>query len=293
MDVLSDDGRHAITIIGLLGSVFSPFYAKARARGSANPLAHCSMNVALYGPHGGAWAFTERGEREVRREASSLSIGPSSMEWNGSSLCVHFDELTAPFPRRLTGVVRVHPEFLVDHAVGLDTRGRHRWAPLAPASRAEIEITHPESVRFSGTAYLDTNWGDEPLEDAFVGWNWSRAGHGRKATVTYHADRLDGSQLRLAKQFQADGSVHDVPALASHRLPRTLWGLERTIAADSGARPQLARTLEDTPFYARSVAHARFRGEHTQVIHEALSLERFRSRWVKFMLPYRMRRTKA
>ena len=36
LDGLSDDGRHGLTIIGFVGSVFSPYYARARA-GAAMP----------------------------------------------------------------------------------------------------------------------------------------------------------------------------------------------------------------------------------------------------------------
>jgi carotenoid 1,2-hydratase len=50
------------------------------------------------------------------------------------------------------------------------------------------------------------------------------------------------------------------------------------------------RTLEDTPFYARSIASATFGGQPSAVVHEELSLDRFRSPWVRFLLPFRMRR---
>ena len=33
VDALSDDGRHGLTIIAFIGSVFSPYYACARRRG--------------------------------------------------------------------------------------------------------------------------------------------------------------------------------------------------------------------------------------------------------------------
>jgi carotenoid 1,2-hydratase len=49
---LSDDGRHGLTLIAFVGSVFSPYYAWARRRGEAPALNHCSINVALYGPLG-------------------------------------------------------------------------------------------------------------------------------------------------------------------------------------------------------------------------------------------------
>ena len=46
-------------------------------------------------------------------------------------------------------------------------------------------------------------------------------------------------------------------------------------------------TLEDTPFYARSVL---VNGSDL-TMHESLSLDRFRSPWVQVMLPFRMPRT--
>jgi carotenoid 1,2-hydratase len=59
---MSDDGRHGLTIIALIGSVFSPYYAWARRRGPTDPEHFCALNVALYGVDKG-WAMTERGDR--------------------------------------------------------------------------------------------------------------------------------------------------------------------------------------------------------------------------------------
>ena len=39
VDALSDDGRHGLTLIAFIGSVFSPYYALARRRGAGDPLA--------------------------------------------------------------------------------------------------------------------------------------------------------------------------------------------------------------------------------------------------------------
>ena len=54
LDALSDDGRHGLTVIAFIGSVFSPYYALARRRGAGDPLDHCALNVALYGAGGRA-----------------------------------------------------------------------------------------------------------------------------------------------------------------------------------------------------------------------------------------------
>ena len=53
VDALSDDGRHGLTLIAFIGSVFSPYYAWRAAR-RGDPLDHCALNVALYGAAGHA-----------------------------------------------------------------------------------------------------------------------------------------------------------------------------------------------------------------------------------------------
>jgi carotenoid 1,2-hydratase len=296
---VSDDKRHAITIIAMLGSVFSPFYARERARGSADPLQHCSMNVALYGPRADRWALTERPRGAVSRAARWLTIGQSAMEWCGGDLQVEFDETTTPFPSRLAGVVRLKPltprPTMVDGPKGqpvevqLDRWGRHRWMPIAPIARAEVELSHP-SLRFSGSAYLDMNVGDEPLDHAFESWTWSRAVGSQGVAVTYDVRRRDDTRLLVARSLDTEGGAHALPPLDARPLGPTNWGIERNIAADPGCTPKLLRTFEDTPFYARSLATATFGGRPATVVHEALSLDRFTKPWVQFLLPFRMRR---
>ena len=88
VDALSDDGQHGLTIIAFIGSVFSPYYAWARARGTGDPLNHCAVNVALYGRDRKRWAMTERGRGHVGRASSSLAIGPSLLTWDGDALTI-------------------------------------------------------------------------------------------------------------------------------------------------------------------------------------------------------------
>jgi carotenoid 1,2-hydratase len=286
---VSDDGEHALTIIALLGSVFSPFYAEAIERGSGDPLAHCSMNVALYGPRRDAWALTERGAKAVSRAPRSLAIGPSSMEWDESGLRVDFDELTAPIPSRIKGTLRIRPLDLARYSAVLDGAGRHIWAPIAPSARVEVALSRPD-IRWRGTAYVDSNMGSEPLARAFSSWTWSRACHADRTAVTYDVRRKDGSRLLLAKSFEPGADARDLPELSARSIGLTRWGLPRRIPVDPNTRPRLLRTLEDTPFYARSLASASFAGQPATVVHEALSLERFERGWVRYMIPFRMRR---
>ncbi|HZF50345.1 MAG TPA: carotenoid 1,2-hydratase [Polyangiaceae bacterium] len=286
---MSDDGEHAITIIALLGSVFSPYYAGARAIGPADPLEHCAMNVGVYGARGDLWSLTERGSRRVARGARDLAIGPSSMEWDGTELRIAFDEITAPVPSRLRGRVRVRPLDVTGEVFALDAAGKHAWSPIAPVATAEVDLESPR-LRFRGAAYFDANAGDEPLEQAFSSWTWSRSSRAGETAVTYDVLRADGSRGLLAKVFGAGGAARDLGDLQPMPLGRTRWGVDRSIQVDGRTSPRLLRTLEDTPFYARSLASASFGGQASTVVHEALSLDRFKQGWVRFLLPFRMRR---
>jgi carotenoid 1,2-hydratase len=171
LDAISDDGRHGLTLIAFIGSVFSPYYALS---GWADPLNHCAMNVALYGPNDNRWAMTERRRSALDRTRSHLSIGPSTLVWDGDALTATIDEVTAPLPSRLRGTIRLYPDAIFDTPFELDAAGRHVWRPIAPRARVEVSMTEP-GLSWSGNGYFDTNAGSEPLQDAFSTWNWSRA----------------------------------------------------------------------------------------------------------------------
>jgi carotenoid 1,2-hydratase len=273
-------------VIAFVGSVFSPYYAWS---GRRDPLDHCAINIALYGPFGGRWAMTERGRGAVRREAATLRIGPSELAWQRDTLVIRIDEITAPLPRRLRGTIRITPTGLPACAFALDAAGRHVWQPIAPLARIAVNFDLPGFDWF-GAGYLDSNFGAEPLETGFRDWNWSRAHRARDSVVFYDAERRDGSSASLALRFDADGRVKPLDPLPLVGLPRTAWRLGRTSRGDAGWEVAVDRTFEDTPFYARSLLRARLYGESAVAMHESLSLDRFRSPLVRLMLPFRMPR---
>jgi carotenoid 1,2-hydratase len=271
--------------------VFSPYYAWARRRGSAAAVEHCALNVALYGERANRWTMTERDRFAVQRAADSLAIGPSSLRWRGDTLEIVIDEVTSPWPSRVRGTLRLHPQSQPDCIVALDDAGRHHWTPIAPRARIEVNIDAP-GMRWNGHAYLDSNLGSAPMEEAFHSWQWSRAQERDGATsIFYDVRRLAGDPLALALRIDRAGAVESIAAPPVVRLPTTQWRIGRAIRARDGTVRDL-RTVEDTPFYARSLL-TDGASSPAHVVHESLSLERFRSPWVQSMLPFRMPRRRS
>ncbi len=250
---------------------------------------HAALNVALYGKPR-AWALTERGASKVWRDANSLAIGPSSLQWDGATLTIRIDEVTAPIPSRIRGTVRLHTGGLNGRVFTLDAAGRHRWSPISAASRVEVELAQP-GLRWSGPAYFDTNEGEAPLEQDFVDWDWCRAKLRDGTAILYNARRRDGTAQSLALRTLPGGGVEEVAPHAQALLPRTrLWRIPRPTAAEAGATPRVERTLEDTPFYSRSVIATRVLGEDALAVHESLYLDRFRMPVVQAMLGFKVPR---
>jgi carotenoid 1,2-hydratase len=269
--------------------VFSPYYAWARRRGTADPLQHCAVNVALHGPGGKRWAMTERGRKSVTRTATTLGIGSSALAWDGETLTVTLDEVTAPWPTRIRGTVRLHAAALTGHVVSLDGAGAHRWQPIAPCARVEVALSNP-SLRWSGQGYFDSNTGDAPLEDTFAHWHWSRACLPKATAILYDIGRRDGAHTTLALHCDVQGIVREFPPPPAARLPATRWRIDRATRTDDGSAASVTRTLEDSPFYARSLVASQVLGKPAIAVHESLSLTRFRAAWVRMLLPFRMPR---
>jgi carotenoid 1,2-hydratase len=289
---VSDDGEHAVSMIAFVGSVFSPFYARARRRAAGvDPVAHCAMNVALYRRRGaGSWAMTEYRQGDVQRSAREFSLGANRLRWEGDALAVHIDERSAPLRRPVQGSLRLQPGRPQTQQFDLDPAGRHQWRPIAPCARIELEFTRP-ALRWQGHAYLDSNTGSAPLEADFLGWNWLRAPlpDGRTA-VLYDGQRLDGSPFSIARTFSADGRCEALAAPPPAPISRSRWGVPRAARCEAGTTPRTVQSFEDGPFYARGLLSTRIAGHEVLAVHESLSLARFRQRWVQTLLPFRMRR---
>lgn len=266
--------------------MFSPYYHWA---GRKRPENHVAANVALYGPGARRWTMTERGARRLSRTQDALVIGPTSARWIDGTLVIDTDETAmVPFGRRVKGRIELTPSAMPETAFALDPGAHHIWQPIAPLSRVSVAMDKP-GLSWTGHGYMDSNWGDEPLEARFRDWTWSRAYNETGATILYDARRTDGGETGLALRFGPNAGVEDVPAPPRVELATAKsWGIARSTRADGSVA--LRETLEDTPFYARSILDTVLDGRPAEAMHESLSLARYSTLWVKLLLPFRMPR---
>lgn len=271
-------------MIAFVGSVFSPYYHWA---GRREPENHVAFNVALYGPHSNRWSMTERGRGSLWRNADHFAVGRSHMHWDGEALTLDLVERAVPHLGMIRGRIRLRPHQMTG-AVETLAPGHH-WMTHAPAAHIEVAMTAP-ALAWEGSGYLDQNWGDEPMEAGFRRWDWLRAEMGRDAAVLYAGDRADGTPFALGRLYRADGGIEPVEVPPARPMRRGFWGAARAIPAEAGAEPRIVATLEDAPFYMRSLIETRIGGRPAHAVHESIDLGRFATRWVKLMLPWRMPR---
>lgn len=275
-----------MSVIGFIGSVFSPWY---RWSGRREPDNHCCINVATYGP-GGRFTMTDRGRSALRQTASRLEVGPSMMRWDGDSLIIDIDEISGPpIISRVKGQIRVTPSAITGVELPLTPDGAHIWRPFAPTSKISVALNSP-GWEWEGHGYFDANFGTRALEDDFSYWTWGRYPTAGGSTCFYDATRLDGSTLAAGVRFKADGSATSIPLPPKARMRRSLWAVARETRADAGYQPRQVKNMLDAPFYSRSAVRTQLDGEETVGVHEALDLVRFRNPLIKPMLAVRVPR---
>ncbi len=236
--------------------------------------------------------MTERSARSVARDRHEFVVGPSRVQWDGASLLFELDEVGVPIPLRVRGRVRVWPRALTRFATAIDAQGAHRWGPIAPGARIEVELAQP-ALRWSGEAYLDCNEGDEPIERPFATWDWSRAAlPGGDTAVIYDVRPRQGADRIIAERFRADGRAEPFEPPPRQTLARTKWRIERHMRSEPGEPARVLQTLEDTPFYTRSLLESSLFGQRVQSVHESLSIPRLVARTTRLMLPWRMPRVR-
>lgn len=276
-------------LIAFIGYVFSPRYFNARRHGPADPYEFPAFNVAVYGSTRKHWAMTEYSRRALRCGPDAMTVGRNRLAWDGQRLVCTIDERGAPIPTPIRGTISLTPELLTDFAVQLDSNRQHWWQPLAPRARVDVELTYPK-LRWSGAGYLDTNYGDSPLESGIEHWSWMRAESSAGTRIVYDVQPTHGDPIVHHLEFDTRGQVRNLRPPPVLSLPPTLWGIPRHVRIDPLVGHNLIGTLESAPFYSRTALELALDGRPGNVMQESLSMRRFRSPWVRALLPFRMRR---
>ena len=276
-------------MIVFVGSVFSPYYRLGLRYDAVDPENHCAFNVVLFGEGGKRWTMTERGRGSLERSPEAIRIGPSRAFYEGDRLVLEVEERSTPFFRKVKGRIEITPDRLYETAYALDAGGRHRWRPVSPSCRIKVDFDAP-GLSWTGRAYWDTNEGERPVDADFQSWQWSRAILDDGPVVFYDVVDRGGCTWPLALRFDPSGAVEDLAPPPMRRAPLTGWRMERPYRSEAAPGPGTIATVEDTPFYARSLVRQRLFGREVTAVHESLSVGRFASPIVQAMLPWRMPR---
>ena len=286
VDGISDGGDRAISIIGFIGSVFSPWY---RWSGRRDPHNNVCINVATYGP-GGRFTMTDRGRSALRQTENSFTVGPSSLHWNGDSLTIDINEIGAPpLVSRVRGQITLTPRAMTSVELALTEDESHLWRPFAPVSDIDVNL-EASGWQWSGHGYFDANFGTRALEADFNHWTWGRFPTKTGATCFYDATRRDGSALEAAIRFDVHGNSRRITPPPTSKMRRSLWAVRRETRCDQGFLPYQVKPMLDAPFYNRAMVRTRLDGECTTGVYEALDLTRFRMPLLQPMIALRVPR---
>ena len=235
------------------------------------------------------------------RKEREFVLGPSSMRWEADTLVIDINEISVPFPFPVRGTVRLHPHGLSNRLWALDHGAKHHWGPIAPSASVEVKMATP-SIAWKGHAYFDANEGTEPLnkgdDPTFIDWDWSRASLRNGSTAVIYDVRqtpalgAQSNETLLTLLFSRDASAvtNFEPPPRQEASPGPVWRMRRKLRSEASSKPVVTQTLEDTPFYIRSVLQSHLLGESVMSLHETLNVPRLTALSTQMMLPFRMPR---
>lgn len=295
-DGFSEDRSLGFTAIFFRGVPMSPNYSRAIERGEGNPADHlaCAFNLYHEGKSIASWLVEGEGEQSISGGVDDdIDLGQMKLYRHAAPdgtlvVRIALNGRTPMVRHHVEGIISLSfPPFSVGSAVTgtLDrTISSHYWVPAAPSGTFEAAIDFKpvlgsnRSLRFSGEAYHDRNFGFEPILDENVDWFWGRVHGPRETLIFFHvADREDGersgvsSDLRLTHallvadnqilnvaddlKIQADYAQH----WATLPYPAHLSG-RADLQSDAPLDLSVVSSnlLESGPFYHRSSATIKY-----------------------------------
>ncbi len=232
--------------------------------------------------------MTDRGCSALRQSRDSLTVGPSSLHWDGDKLIIDVEEWSNPIVSKVTGRIILRPKGITGFELPLKQDESHIWRPFAPTSDIEVDLGH--HGQWTGHGYFDANFGTNALEADFNYWTWGRFPLSDGTACFYDADLCNGETLEAAMKFTPDGEIAMMEAPPKANMRRSFWAVRRECRADPGHRPKQVQSMLDAPFYNRAGVETVIGGERSRGVYEALDLNRFRNAWLMPMLAMRVPR---
>ena len=209
--------------------------------------------------------MTERGRRALQaRHGHTWTIGPSALAWDGTALTIGIDEITRAVPvaharhgaRHPGGAHRPAPSGWTRAAAIAGGRSRpargsrsSSTSPACAGAATAISTATPATSRWKTAFTTGTGRAPAPRDGSRHALRRARRDGG-------HAVAGIGAAIRT-------GSVEQFEPPPRRHLPTTRW-LARGARAPGRMRARPRRwpqTLEDAPFYARSVLATHLLGE--------------------------------
>ena len=303
-DGVSPDERRAFSAIFLVGSVFSPSYARRLRKGPVPAQEHVAVNLALYEDGRQiAWVMSEYGAGAVAGQGEGLEIAGSRIEpLEGGGLRLTLVERSAPLfasaariGTPVIGQIDLHPLEAPADEVPLPTAlgAIHRWRAVMPRARVEASFERP-GWKMQGLGYHDVNRGTSRLEESFSRWSWARFHCPDRTLVLYSVAGVGGDRGTLVLDSTASASPVSVPELVEGPMGSVGWGLRLPGwfgPSGDGPRARPDVPIDVAPFYARYLATLSQDGRPLgRGLGEYLDLERFRRREIQFLLQFKTRK---
>lgn len=271
--------RWTLVLIFMVGSIFSRRYA---ARAHALPSEYSAVNVALYDwGECRLWALSEYARATLQHQ--TLTIGQSRWNMGFPNFDVEVKEKTAPWGEPLHFHVHFQAEAPPASVVQLVPELPHYWQAFAPRAHAHV-VSTSHAISFSGRAYHDGNFGEEPLGLRLKHWRWTRTHHAKETLVRYEPDGAQALELHSTTH----STTVEPASRADVEEELSPWGLGVPTRLDAlaGVQGAIPRRLESSPFYSRLEAA----GPHFHALTEVAAFNRFRHPLIRWMADCRTRR---
>lgn len=280
------------------GLPFLPGLAGGLRAGSSVPgVSRPSFNLVMY-EQGVPTLYVLQEHAPTRAQClhHHWQFGHTRIERKGNTLSLSVDCEVPGSEDRLVGTLTVSgPAWSVLEGETPIRERTHGWCPQLGPCNATGSLSHgAKTFAYDGPAYADRNAGDRPLHDLGIRrWVWGRATFGDETRIAYVLWPEDGGPpTPLAIRVRDDGVTQVVQGhVTTGPDGWSAWGestpksLELDVDGERFVTLTVARQVDSSPFYARSVGRGTAPGRDTApAILESCTPSRIDPGWFRPLL---------